>query len=127
MERAGPLADSQLDPQLILANGLFELDRDAEARQAYTADLRQAERGLGTFFLCFHHLSVARMLFLTGQWDDALAEIDSAREAPDHLALTVHLDGLATLIAVHRQDRERQARLRAVLDRPLATGPARHL
>ena len=126
LERAGPVADSQLDPHLILANGLFELDRDAEAQQAYTADLRHAERGLGTFFLFFHHLSVARMLFLAGRWDDALAEIGSAREAPDHLALTVHLDGLATLIAVHRQDREQHARLGAVLDKPLVTGPARH-
>ena len=126
LERAGPVIDSQLDPHLILANGLVELDRDADARQAYAADLRQAERGLGTFFLCFHHLSAARLLFLTGRWDDALAEISSAREVPDHLALAVHLDGLAALIAVHRQDRERQARLRAGLDRPLATGPARH-
>jgi len=126
LQRAGPVADSQLDPHLILANGLFELDRDAEAQQAYTADLRHAERGLGTFFLFFHHLSVARMLFLAGRWDDALAEIGSAREAPDHLALTVHLDGLATLIAVHRQDREQHARLGAVLDKPLITGPARH-
>jgi DNA-binding CsgD family transcriptional regulator len=126
LREAGPVADSQLDPHLILANGLFELDRDAEARHAYTADLRQAERGLGTFFLCFHHLSVARMLFLTGRWDDALAEVSAAREAPDHLALTVHLDGLAALIAVHRQDREQLARLRGGLDRPLITGPARH-
>jgi DNA-binding CsgD family transcriptional regulator len=126
LQRAGPVADSQLDPHLILANGLFELDRDAEAQQAYAADLRQAERGLGTFFLFFHHLSAARMLFLTGRWDDALAEIGAAREVPDHLALTVHLDGLAALIAVHRQDRERQARLRLLLDKPLVTGPARH-
>jgi DNA-binding CsgD family transcriptional regulator/tetratricopeptide (TPR) repeat protein len=126
LEQSGPVTDSQLDPYLILANGLFELERDAEAQQAYAADLRHAERGLGTFFLFFHHLSVARMLFLTGQWDDALAEIGSAHEAPDHLALTVHLDGLATLIAVHRQDREQHARLGAVLDKPLVTGPARH-
>jgi DNA-binding NarL/FixJ family response regulator len=126
LDRAGLVTDSQLDPHLILANCLFDLDRDAEARQAYAADLRQAERGLGTFFLCFHHLSVARMLFLAGRWDDALAEIGTAREAPDHLALTVHMDGLAALIAVHRQDRDQLARLRAVLDRPLTTGPARH-
>ena len=126
LREADPVADSQLDPHLILANGLFELDRDAEARQAYTLGLRQAERGLGTFFLCFHHLSVARMLFLTGRWDDALAEVSAAREAPDHLALTVHLDGLAALIAVHRQDREQLARLRGGLGRPLITGPARH-
>jgi len=126
IERAGPIADSQLDPHLIRANCLFDLDREAEARQAFAADLRHAERGLGTFFLCFHHLSVARMLFLTGRWDDALAEISSAREVPDHLRLTVHLDGLAALIAAHRQDRSELGRLRTVLDRPLVTGPARH-
>ncbi|HEX6454443.1 MAG TPA: AAA family ATPase [Trebonia sp.] len=126
IERAGPIADSQLDPQLIRANCLFDLDQDAEARQAYAADLQLAERGLGTFFLCFHHLSVARMLFLTGRWDDALAEISSARDAPDHLGLAVHLDGLAALIAVHRQDRSQLGRLRSALDRPLATGVTRH-
>ena len=126
MDRAGSISDSQLDPQLIRANCLFDLDRVAEAQQAYVADLHYAERGLGTFFLCFHHLSVARMLFLTGRWDDALAEISSAREAPDHLRLTVHLDGLAAVIAVHRQHRSEMARLRDALDRPLATGPARH-
>jgi DNA-binding CsgD family transcriptional regulator len=105
---------------------LFDLDRDAEAREAYAADLRLADHGLGPFFLCFHHLSVARMFFLAGRWDDALAEIGAARAVPDHLELAVHLDGLAVLIAVHRQDRAELGRLRAVLHRPLATGPARH-
>jgi DNA-binding NarL/FixJ family response regulator len=105
---------------------LFDLDRDAEAREAYAADLRLADHGLGPFFLGLHHLSVARMFFLAGRWDDALAEITAAREVADHFKLTVHLDGLAALIAVHRQDRAGLARLRAVLDRPLATGPARH-
>jgi DNA-binding NarL/FixJ family response regulator len=126
LQQAGPVSDSQLDPHLIRANCLLDLDRDAEAQEAYAADLRQAERGLGTFFLCFHHLSVARMCFLTGRWDDALTEIRSAREVPDHLGLTVHLDGLATLITVHRQDRDQLGRLRAALDRPLVTGSVRH-
>ena len=126
LDRAGPITDSQLDPHLIRANCLFDLDRDAEAQQAYAADLRQAERGLGTFFLCFHHLSVARMCFLAGRWDDALTEIRSAREVPDHLGLNVHLDGLATLIAAHRQDRDQMGGLRAALDCPLATGSVRH-
>src|SRR5262249_62270095 len=126
LDRAGPIADSQLDPHLIRANCLFDLDRDAEAQEAYTADLRYAERGIGTFFLCLHHLSVARMCFLTGRWDDALSEISTAREAPDHLGASVHLDGLAALIAVHRQDRDELARLRAALDRPLASGTIRH-
>jgi len=126
IERAGPIVDSQLDPHLIRANCLLDLDRDAEAQQAYAADLRLAERGLGTFFLCFHHLSVARMHFLTGRWDDALIELSTAREVPDHLGLTVHLDGLAALIAVHRQDRDELNRLRDRLGRPFATGPTRN-
>jgi len=44
---------------------------------------------------------------------------------PDHLGAAVHLDGLAALIAVHRQDREELARLRAALDEPLASGTIR--
>jgi DNA-binding CsgD family transcriptional regulator len=126
MERAGPIADSQLDPQLIRANCLFDLDRDAEAQEAYTADLRLAERGTGTFFLGLHHLSVARMCFLTGRWDDALSEISSARVAPDHLGVGVHLDGLAALVAAHRQDRDELAALRPALEAPLASGTVRH-
>src|SRR5262249_1737922 len=70
--------------------------------------------------------SVARMCFLTGRWDDALSEISTAREVPDHLGASVHLDGLAALIAVHRQDRDELARLRPAVDRPLATGSIRH-
>src|SRR5262249_22848893 len=48
LDRAGPIADSQLGPHLIRANCLFDLDRDAEAHEAYAADLRLAERGVGT-------------------------------------------------------------------------------
>jgi DNA-binding CsgD family transcriptional regulator len=126
LEAGGPIIDSQLDPNLIRANCLFDLDRDAEAQRAYAADLRLAERGQGTFFLCLHHLSVARFWFLTGRWSDALSEIGAAREVPDHLGCKVHLDGLAALIAVHREDRAELARLRPALDQPLPTGTIRH-
>ena len=125
LDRAGPIIDSQLAPHLIRANCLFDLDRDAEAQRAYAAGLRLAERGIGTFSLCLHHLSVARGHFVAGRWDDALSEIGSAREVPDHLGAAVHLDGLAALIAVHRQDREELARLRAALDEPLASDTIR--
>jgi DNA-binding CsgD family transcriptional regulator len=127
LDRADPITDSQLHPHLMRANCLVDLDRDAEAREAYAAGLWLTECGLGTFFLCFHHLSVARMLFLTGRWNDALTEISSAREVPENLGLTVHLDGLAALIAVHRQDRDELGRLRAALERPRADGPVRHI
>jgi hypothetical protein len=66
------------------------------------------------------------MCFLTGRWDDALSEISSAREAPDHLGCKVDLDGLSALIAAHRQDREKLNRLRADLGQPLVTGSIRH-
>jgi tetratricopeptide (TPR) repeat protein len=126
LQRAGRIADSQLDPYLIRANCLFDLDNDPDARDAYALDLRSVEGGLGTFFLCFHHLSVARMYFLTGRWDDALTEISTGRDVPDHSGHRVHLDGLATVIAVHRQDREELHRLHTTLARPLDTGTTRH-
>jgi len=126
LDRADLIMDGQLHPHLIRADCLFDLDRNAEAREAYSAGLWLTERGLGTFFLCLHHLSVARMLFLTGRWDDALTEISAAREVPDHLGLAGHLDGLAALIAVHRQDRDELGRLHGLLDRPWADGPVRH-
>lgn len=125
LDQAGPVVDSQLDPHLIRADCLFDLDRDAEAQRAHATGLRLAERGVGTFFLCLHHLSVARGHFLTGRWDDALSEISAAREAPDHLGAVAYLDGLATLIAVHRQDRGELGRLREALDEPLPSGTIR--
>ena len=126
LHRARPLVDGQLDPHLIRANCLVELDREDEAQEAYASELGDAEHGVGTFFLCFHHLSVARLLFLQGRWDDALTEISAAGEPPDHLGLTPHLNGLATLIAVHRDQRADLERNRAGLDQPLTTGSSRN-
>jgi len=126
IRQAGSMFDAQLDPNLIRANCLVELGRMTEAANAYADDLRLAEAGVGTFFLAFHHLSVARMQFLSGAWDDALTEIDAARQAPDHLGYTLHLDGLATVIAAHRGDRAAVARLKTSLHRSLPTGSMRH-
>jgi hypothetical protein len=126
LRHAGSIFDAQLGPNLIRANCLVELDRTTEATAVYAEDLKLAEAGVGTFFLPFHHLSVARMHFLSGAWDDALTEIDAARQAPDHLGYTLHLDGLATVIAVHRGDRGATVRLETSLHRPLPTGSMRH-
>ena len=48
--------------------------------------------------------ALADLYFLTGQWDDALAEIDLAVDlpAPDYLPTFIH--GLIALIAAHRAD-----------------------
>jgi tetratricopeptide (TPR) repeat protein len=126
LERAGSIFDMQLGPNLIRANCLLELDRTSEAAQAYAEDLKLAEAGVGTFLLAFHHLSVARMHFLQGEWDDALTEIAAARQTPDHLRLGPHLDGLAILIDVHRGDSNAAARHKRTRHEPLRSGPARH-
>jgi DNA-binding CsgD family transcriptional regulator/tetratricopeptide (TPR) repeat protein len=39
LQRAGPIIDGQLDPNLIRANCLFDLDQDTQAQQVYAADL----------------------------------------------------------------------------------------
>jgi DNA-binding CsgD family transcriptional regulator len=126
LQRADSIVDGQLDPHLIRANCLIELDRTSEAAQAYADDLKLAEAGIGTFFLAFHHLSVARAHFLLGDWDDALTEINAALQVPDHLGLRPHLDGLATLIAVHRSESDGVARHNGTLRQQLISGSARH-
>ena len=125
-EDAEFFADAQLLPGLISANCLVELDRDHEAAEVYADAIVLAERGTGSFFLAFIHLSVARMHFLRGEWDNALTEIDAARDVPDHLGLSPHIDGLAALIAAHRGDIDSIHRLGPSLDKPLTTGSVRH-
>ena len=103
------------DPQasdlrlLMLANRvsvLGELDRRAEAIESGRAALVLAEQA-GTPRVATARSALADQVFLLGQWDDALAEIDPAvgLPGPDYLPPLVH--GLIALIAAHRQDWQR--------------------
>ena len=91
---------------LMLANRasmLGELDRRAEAIETAREALVLAEQA-GTPRLAIARHALADQYFLSGQWDDALAEIDLAIDlpGPDYLPILIH--GVAALIAAHRQD-----------------------
>jgi DNA-binding CsgD family transcriptional regulator/tetratricopeptide (TPR) repeat protein len=104
-EALGPRAGAQLAPHVSRGVCLAELDRDAEADRAFEDALRLAERGVGTDYLAWRYLCAARLRFLQGRWDEALAEVQSGLDLPDLLDMGRHLRGVAALIAVHRRDR----------------------
>ncbi len=100
------------DPQasdvrlLMLANRvsvLGELDRRAEAIASGREALVLAEQA-GTPRVATARFALAEAIFMFGQWDEALAEIDPAvgLPGPDYLPLLVQ--GMIALIAAHRQD-----------------------
>jgi DNA-binding NarL/FixJ family response regulator len=110
---------------LLLTNRLIwlgYLDRaaDAEAREL----LVLAQRA-GTARISMARLSVAWVLYDTGRWDDALAELDALLESgADVLDFAVTgARGLAALIAGHRDDRAgAAAHLRAARELPGLVG-----
>ena len=125
-EALGHRASAQLAPYLHRGVCLTELDRDVEAAQAFEDALRLAERGAGTDYLAWRYTCVARLRFVQGRWDEALAEIQAGLDLPDRLDMGRHLRGVAALIAVHRRDRAALAGLQTSLLAPApATSPGR--
>jgi DNA-binding CsgD family transcriptional regulator len=101
------------DPQacdlhvMMLANNascLIDLDRFDDALAAASEAVVLAERA-ATARLAGARFALADLFFSTGQWDDALAELELAAGIPgqDHRQLLVQ--GLIALIAAHRGDR----------------------
>ena len=84
---------------------LSDLDRQAESLAAARQGLVLGEQS-GTPRLAKIRGFLAHAYFETGQWDDALAELEPVADvpAPAHFLVTVH--GLSALIAVHRDDRD---------------------
>jgi DNA-binding CsgD family transcriptional regulator len=100
------------DPQatdlrvLVLANRislLSELDRWPEAIDEARQGLALAERA-GTPRVVTARQALADQYFASGQWDDALAELEPSvgMPGPDYLPLLIH--GMISLIAAHRDD-----------------------
>jgi DNA-binding NarL/FixJ family response regulator len=79
---------------------------------------------VGAIFTFWIHVAQARLMWLRGQWDDALVEVAAAREAPDNLGFGPHLDGIAARIAIHRGDGALLAACRGGLQQPLTSGNA---
>ncbi|HEU4424252.1 MAG TPA: AAA family ATPase [Pilimelia sp.] len=86
---------------------LVELDRPADAEKAFETGRREAER-LGSIYLTWYPLGKARLHFIDGRWDDALAEVRAGQDAQDGLGSDrgmhtgLGLRSQATLIAIHR-------------------------
>ena len=122
----GPRAGAQLAPHVSRGICLGELDRDEEAERAFEDALRLAERGVGTDYLAWRYLCSARLRFLQGRWEEALADVHSGLDLPDLLDMGRHLRGVAALIAVHRRDRPALADVRPSLEaEPPANSPGR--
>lgn len=95
--------DHQFAPHLVRGLCLLELDRPVEAAAACEEGRAQSEHG-GRAFLTWHHMALARVRYIDGRWDDALAEIEAGLDAIDCLGMTEGLRSQAALIALHRGD-----------------------
>jgi DNA-binding CsgD family transcriptional regulator len=99
---------------------LIECFADAEATLQEARDL--AERRSGYAGLARIHLPAANVYYMTGRWDDALAEIDAASDLPENPRHAMMVAGIVALIACHRDDRATAvAQVRAAGDRQLTT------
>ncbi len=85
-------------------SAVSNLDRgaDAEMRQLLAAAEQAGTAHVGTA-----HCVVAEILYETGHWDDALAELEVLLQpgADVETPLQVAVRGLAAMIAIHRDDR----------------------
>jgi DNA-binding CsgD family transcriptional regulator/tetratricopeptide (TPR) repeat protein len=120
-ESLGSRASAQLAPHVNRGICLTELDRDAEADQAFEDALRMAERGIGTDYLAWGYQCLARQWFWQGRWDEALGQVQAGLDLGDAMDMGRHLRGLSALIAVHRGDRETAASQLAFLSGPAPT------
>ena len=102
--------------------------RPAEADRGVAEALVLAERIGNPARVTGARARAAEMYFLRGRWDDALVELDAANDALLAVDRRLILRGIATLIAVCRDDRATTARqLRDVEDLTLTTDRARYM
>lgn len=97
----GVLPDMPAGQCVLRGYCLLELDRLDEAEQELAEALASNQRYGGPYLTLVHALR-AQLRFLTGAWDDALAEIEAGLEYPDPLGDKPWLRGLRRLIAIHR-------------------------
>ncbi|MCU1646229.1 MAG: helix-turn-helix transcriptional regulator [Nocardia sp.] len=88
---------AQLDPHALHAHSLIELDRFEEAESVLKLAVVRSRNNRG-----MHLVSLARLYFLEGRWDDALAEIQARQGLPDIFGHGLVTTSLTTLIHIHR-------------------------
>lgn len=98
---------ARIQPTLYRAFALAHADRLAEAEELLRRGLAVAEELGATWALPLHHTGLARVHWLTGSWDDALAEAETALVLADELATRVWKPAAYAVIAriaFHRDD-----------------------
>ena len=96
------LTDLRLLLQVNKAVTLCNLDRYEEALTAAGQARQLAEQVGTTFRLSQAHFALGQLLFLTGRWDEALAEVDVVSEDLKEPALACYELGIAAFISFHR-------------------------
>ena len=102
---------------------LIELGRPEEARSALGAGMRISEE-LGTRWpLPTYQVFLALERFITGEWDDAIAELETSFELADEIGETynrAYAHGMLSLISLHRNDLSRAQEAASAAERDLA-------
>ena len=102
---------------------LIELDRPEEARSALGVGMRISEESGVRWPLSMYQVFLAFERFITGEWDDAIAELESSFELADEIGSTynhVFAHGILSLISLHRNDLSRADEAAGVAARALA-------
>jgi DNA-binding CsgD family transcriptional regulator len=96
------LTDLRLLLQINQAVTLGNLDRYEEALGVAGQARHLADQVGTTFRLAQAHAALGQLLFQTGRWDDALAEVEILREDPKEPAVACCDLGIAAVISFHR-------------------------
>jgi DNA-binding CsgD family transcriptional regulator len=119
-EQAGPDVVARYGSYYFLGGVLTTADRYEEARNAFVTGRAAAEAAGAITVVTIYHVGIAMLAYATGDWDDAVAELEAgialAEELGSILGLTWHWSLLAQ-IAVRRGQIDRAS---AMLDRAQA-------
>jgi ATP/maltotriose-dependent transcriptional regulator MalT len=102
---------------------LIELDRPEEARSALGVGMRISEESGVRWPLSIYQVFLALERFITGEWDDAIAELEASFELADEIGSTynhVFAHGILSLISLHRNDLSRAEEAAGAAARDLA-------
>ena len=100
---------------------LIELGRPEEARSALGAGMRISEEIGVRWPLLLYQVFLALERFITGEWDDAIAELEASFELADEIQTVVaRAHGILSLISLHRNDLSRAEEAAGAAARDLA-------
>ena len=103
------------------AHILIELGRPEEARSALGAGMRISEEIGVRWPLLLYQGFLALERFITGEWDDAIAELEASFELADEIQTVVaRAHGILSLISLHRNDLSRAEEAAGAAARDLA-------